>query len=69
MDLPAFPGVDPGGIDAAVTQNVRKADDVLLHGIEHLGEQMAQIVGKYFFRLHPGFFTELLHLPPELLEN
>ena len=45
--------VDPGGVDAAVAQNVRQLGNVLFNAVKRPGEQLAQIVGKDLAGLHP----------------
>ena len=44
--------IDSGGVDAAVTQNVRQLGNVLFKTIEGTGEQLAQIVGEDFQAVH-----------------
>ena len=58
--------VDPGGLDGAVTQDVRKLCDVAGDAVEHPGEQMTQIVGVDLSRVYPRFFAHGLHLRPDL---
>ena len=38
-------------VNAAVTENIGKLGDVLFDSIEHTGEQVAQVVRKYFLRV------------------
>lgn len=58
--------VDPGGVDAAVAQNVRQLGNVLFNAVKRPGEQLAQIVGKDLAGLHPRRFTELFHIRPDI---
>ena len=59
-------GVDAGGVDAAVAQDIGKAGQVLLHLIEGPGEEVPEVVGKDLPRRHPGLPAETFHLPPEV---
>lgn len=58
--------IDPGGVDAAVAQNIRQPGDVMVDGVELPGEQVAQVVGEHFLRVHPGALAEVLHHPPDI---
>ena len=42
----AFHGIDAGGVDRRMSENIRKADYVLVEGIKGAGKEMAQIVRK-----------------------
>ena len=66
MDSPALHGVDAGGVYAGVAQNVRQPGQVLFQCVIGPGEQVAQVVGKDFSRLHPGAVAELFHVPPDV---
>ena len=58
--------INSGGIDAAVTQNIRQLCNVLFQSIECPGKELAQIVWKDLGMLHTGFLTELFHLRPNV---
>ena len=42
----AFYGVDAGGVDIAVAQNIGEPEQILFLAVVHPGKQVAQIVGK-----------------------
>lgn len=57
-------GVNAGGVDAAVSENVREAHDVLELSVVRPGEQVAQVVGKDFLCQHLRRLRQLFeHLP------
>ena len=58
--------VDPGGLDAAVAQQVGELDDVPAGPIKHRGEQVPQIVREHLSGLHTGVLAETFHLRPDL---
>ena len=58
--------IDPGGVDAAVPQNICQLGNVLFNAVKRPGEQLAQIVGKDLAGLHPRRFTELFHIRPDI---
>ena len=66
--LAVFPSrahnIDPGGIDAAVAQNIRKLGNVLIQIIKSSGKQLPEIVGKYFLHCHVGPLAQPLHPGP-----
>ena len=66
VGVPGFHGVDPGGVYAGVTQDIRQTDDVLLHTIICAGKQMAQVVGKYLRLRYPCLAAQTLHLVPDV---
>jgi len=66
MDGAAFHGVDSGGIDAGMAQNVRQADDILFQTVKGPGEQMPQIVRKYLFSAYPCGTAEFFHFCPDV---
>ena len=61
LGLAADKGVDPGGVDAGVSQQVREADDILLLLVIGHGEEVAEIVGKDLPPGDPRRPAELLH--------
>ena len=56
--------IDPGGINAAVTQDIRQLCNILLDPIKSSGKEFPQIVGKDLGRVHLGRMTQPLHLGP-----
>ena len=66
MDAAALGGVDPGGVDTGMAQNVRQPGKVFFDGIIRPGEKMAQIVGKDLARLHTGALAQGFHVPPDI---
>ena len=60
-----FYGVDACGVDTAVSQKIRQADDVPLHGIKGSGKQVPQVVGKHLPRGHTRFFAKSFHGAPD----
>lgn len=57
--------IDASGVDATVTQDIRKLGNILLHTVKCPSKQLSQIVRKYFAFLDPSSFTKLFHLPPD----
>lgn len=66
VDAPAFGGIDAGGVDAGMAQNVRQPVQVLFHGVISVGKEMSQVVGEHFTRLHPGAHAQPFHVPPDV---
>ena len=54
------------GVDAAVTENVGKLDDVLFDAVKHAGEKVAQVVRKYFLRIDVRGFAQGFHFTPDV---
>ena len=50
----AFEGIDAGGVDACVSEEVSEAQEVFFGGVEGAGEEMAQVVGKDFAGVDVG---------------
>ena len=57
--------IDPGGVDAAVAQDIRQLGDILFDAVKGPGKKLPQIVGEYFGCLYLSFFAKLLHLSPD----
>lgn len=57
--------IDTGGVDAAVTENIRQLGDILLDAVEGPGKKLPEIVGKYFGCLHLCPFAQVLHPSPD----
>ena len=57
VDGPALHGVDAGGVDAGVSQNVRQPGQILFQRVIAPGEQVAQVVGNTL----PGSTPALSH--------
>ena len=49
--------IDSGGVDAAVSQNIRQLRNVLLDAIKGSGKELAQIVGKNLGRIDAGYLA------------
>lgn len=47
--------VDPCGIDAAVSEDIRKVADVFMHVIVGARKEMAEVMRECFFRATPAF--------------
>ena len=62
----AFGGVNAGGVDAAVAQDIRQAGQVFLNGVKCPGKQMAKIVGEYLGRRYACTLAKGLHFPPDI---
>lgn len=62
----AFEGIDAGGVDACVSEEVGEAQEVFFSGIEGAGEEMAQVVRKDFLRVDVGFLAEGFHGAPDV---
>ena len=58
--------IDPGGLDAAVPEQVGKLDNIMADLIENSGKQVPQIVREHLARLYARIFAELLELCPDL---
>ena len=57
--------IDPGGVDAAVSQDVGQLGDILLNAIKSAGKQFSQVVRKHLGFFYPRSFTKLFHLVPD----
>ena len=66
VDGSALGGVNAGGLDAAVAQDVCQAGEVLFQAVIRPGEQVPEIVGEYLAGSHPGALTQGLHVPPDI---
>ena len=53
--------IDAGCLNGAVAQHVGQTHNILAGFVENGSEQMPQIVGKHFGRLHPGVFAQVFH--------
>ena len=49
--------INPGGINAAVAQDVCQLGNVLFDSVESSGKLLPQIVGKYLAGIYPCRFT------------
>ena len=61
--------VDAGRFDVGMAQHIRQAHHVPADSVKGSGEQMAQIVGEHFGRLHIRLPTQRLHFSPDLLSG
>ena len=62
----AFEGIDAGGVDAGVAEQVGEAQEVFFGGVKGAGKKMAQVVGKDFFRCNAGLAAEVFHGAPDV---
>lgn len=62
----AFEGIDAGGVDAGVAEQAGEAEKVFFGGIEGAGKEVAQVVGKNFFRCDAGLSAEGFHGAPDV---
>ena len=58
--------VNPRRRQARMPEDVRQFDHVPRLPVKHLRKQVPEVVGEDFAGLDPGFFTERLHLRPNL---
>ena len=56
--------IDPGCINAAVTQDIRQLCNILLNAVESTGKELPQIVGKDLGRIYIRRMTQPFHLRP-----
>ena len=54
-------GIDPGRVDAGVSQDIGQVDDVVLSVVVGDGKEVAEVVGKDLFALDAGGLGEPLH--------
>ena len=66
MNKAALGGVNAGGVDAGVAQNIRQPGQVLFQRVIGPRKQVAQIVGEHLARLHYGALAQPLHIPPDV---
>ena len=59
--------IDACGLDGGMAEHVGESDDISVFLIKTDGEEMAQIVRKYFFSSDAGLLTEAFHLGPDLV--
>ncbi len=64
MNFSGFHGVNPGGVDAGMTQNVSKSYNILLCRIEGSGKQVSQVMGKDLFFCYMCPFAQGFHQLP-----
>ncbi len=58
--------VDPCGIDAAVSEDIRKVADVFMHVIVGARKEMAEVMRECFFQCNACFFGVFFHLRPDV---
>ena len=71
LDLSAVLGagghnVDPGGINAAVSQDIRQLRNILLNAVKSPGKELTEVVGKDLGRIDTRRLTQPLHLRPDI---
>ena len=59
-------GIDPGGIDIAVSQYIRQVKEILPFFPEHPGKKMAEVMGEHLIRTDSGCGTDGFHLRPDI---
>lgn len=59
--------VNTGRLDRAVPQNIRQLDHVMTYMKKGPCKEVAQIMGKHFFRRDPRLPAKAFHLRPKLL--
>ena len=64
--LSAVGGVDSGRIHAAVSKDGGESAQIVMRLVIRPRKQMAQIVGKDFFRRDRGGFPDFLNHPPDV---
>ena len=57
VDVAAFHGVNAGGVDGGVSEDVGKAHDVLVDGIKRAREKVAQVMRKHLTSRHVRFLA------------
>ena len=58
--------IDPGGINAAVSQDIRQLRNVLLDPVKSPGKELAEVMGKYLGWIDTRCLTQPLHLCPDI---
>ena len=71
FDLPAVLGagghnIDPGGIDAAVSKDIRQLGNILLNAVKSTGKELAKIMRKDLGRIYFRRMTQSFHLLPDV---
>ena len=66
MLCPCTHDINPGRVDAAVSQNIGQFGAVFLNTVKSPGKQLAQIVGEHFACLYTGCFAKGFHLGPDV---
>ena len=64
MDVAVFHGVDAGGVDAAVAEDVGESYYILLDSVIGAGEEVAEVMRKDLLFGDSCFSTELFHVRP-----
>lgn len=66
MFRPRGDDIDSGGIDIAVTENIRQLRHIMVDAVKRPSEQVPQTVGKHLAGGNLRPFTQGLHLPPDI---
>ena len=53
MDVSAFHGIDARGVNGRMSENIRKAHDILMDGIIGACKKVAQVVREHLALFHP----------------
>ena len=64
VDLSCFHCINSGGVYAAVTENIGKANYILVRGVIGSCKQVSKVMGKDLLLRYLGFFAESLHITP-----
>ena len=58
--------IDSGGVNGAVSQNIRQLSDIFFNAVKCPCEQLAQIVGEDLRSLHTSNLAKLFHRSPNI---
>jgi hypothetical protein len=58
--------VDPCGIDAAVSEDIRKVADVFMYAVVGARKEMAEVMWECFFQCNACFFGVFFHFRPDV---
>ena len=62
----AFHDIDPGRIDAQMSQKIRQLGDIPLQTVKYARKETPEIVRKDFVRFHTGAAAQAFHLGPDI---
>ena len=66
MDIATLCGIDAGGIDAGMAQNVRQPGQILFQRVICPSKQVAQVLREYLPRIHLGALAQSFHVSPDI---
>lgn len=58
--------IDSGGVDTAVTENVRQLCNILFNAVKHTGKKVTKIVRKNLVWIDIGIPAKFLHVTPDI---